>query len=588
MTFRPLPFEDDFQVLARGANDQEEEKRVEVPSLSYAETVELIRALDLRYRVKSEGESVSWKVLPSFGNTCKLLRSWSPFTNMLRYNEMTLLPEYAGTPIYEPMVGSIREGLEATFLVDWPKAVVEDAIRTVSDEKRYHPVREFLTSLRWDGERRVHRVAEEILGLVPPDEDGPWLESVMIEKWFIATVARALDPGCKVDTALVLQGPGGLKKSQFFAVLGGKWFSDTHMNLANKDSYQQLHAAWIYEWGEIDKYTRGRAGAELKAFLSSPVDNFRAPYDRATKMHPRTTVVVGSTNEEEVVEDTTDGMRRYWIIPVRKPIDKAKLISWRDQLWAEAVLLYEQARSTMDDNWWWLSANEDDKRRENNERYEAVDAWEAPITSYLSSRQVTHVSELLSAACGLHTKDHRKPEQMRAACVLRRLGWKKGFRTMVGKARIVPWFRPQDGLDQGRMNDLLRVESRVMLSYLEDERQRFTTLPRHSPTWAHPHPRGQVWQAWQVWQRATGQKGSPANLPHLPHLFPRPNRTHHSREVSKKGVVGVVGWQESQNVERRVTHLPHLPHPPPHDAPPDRETVSFAVLRHDQNCRFVS
>ena len=157
----------------------------------------------------------------------------------------------------------------------------------------------------------------------------------LIRKWAISAVARAMRPGCKVDTVLVLVGRQGVGKSSFFSAIGGEFFRDTHMDMKNKDRFLQLHSAWIYEWSELSAI-RVADIEDVKSFISSCDDNFRAPYDAATAKHPRRGVIVGSTNKDQFLRDPT-GTLRFWPITIRGRIDVALIRRNRDAFWADAL-----------------------------------------------------------------------------------------------------------------------------------------------------------------------------------------------------------------------------------------------------------
>ena len=140
----------------------------------------------------------------------------------------------------------------------------------------------------------------------------------MLKKTLIGAVKRIYEPGCKHDTALVLMGDQGARKSTFFKVLGGQFFSDALSDIESKDGLMQLHSSWLMEWAELDHVTTKKHAGMIKAFLSQSTDMFRVPYGRATEEFPRRCLVVGSTNRSTgfLVDET--GNRRFWCIPTTK------------------------------------------------------------------------------------------------------------------------------------------------------------------------------------------------------------------------------------------------------------------------------
>jgi virulence-associated protein E len=216
----------------------------------------------------------------------------------------------------------------ATMHVD--QAVVAIAERTV-----FHPVRDYLSDLKWDGSGRLDTMLVDYFGAA----DSPYTRAVGA-KWMVSAVARVMRPGCKADHMLVLESPlQGIGKSTALRILASDpWFSDTGIIIGDKDSYQALRRKWIFEFAELSSI-KGRDVERVKTFLSSCADTYRPSYGRRTRDFPRQTVFAGSTNETHYLTDPT-GARRFW--PVRcKSIDLEGLRRDRDQLWAEARVRYD-------------------------------------------------------------------------------------------------------------------------------------------------------------------------------------------------------------------------------------------------------
>ncbi len=261
----------------------------------------------------------------------------------LEFDEMNLAPSVGGVPFDEAKYLDVQRRIEQFYSgprggsLHVAKDRVRDAIHLAAVKRSRHPVREFLQQLKWDGVERIGSVLEDILGIEPTE-----LSQAIIRAWFISAVARPLQPGCKVDHVLILVGPQNLGKSSFFVQLvGTKWFSDSVIDIQNRDSYLLLRRVWILEWSELEAMQRARHQDSVKAFITSCVELFRAPYARAIEAVPRTCVIVGTTNAEGFLTDAT-GNRRYWPIRVGKLIDLEKLAEVRDQLWAEAVVAFQK------------------------------------------------------------------------------------------------------------------------------------------------------------------------------------------------------------------------------------------------------
>ena len=227
------------------------------------------------------------------------------------------------------------------------------ALMAVARRHRFHPVAEQLTALpAWDGKTDwLDVLATKTLHL--PAEDA--LSRALLRKTFIAAVARAMEPGCKVDTVCILLGDQGVLKSTFWEVAAGgpEFFSDTAVDLRNKDGLMQVQAVWFYEWSELETKRRSEESA-TKAFLSARVDKFRAPYARTVEEHRRGCIIVGTTNGERFLTDPT-GARRYW--PITLPKGTRLDLEWfrahRDVVMAQALALYRKGEA------WWLDKDSD-------------------------------------------------------------------------------------------------------------------------------------------------------------------------------------------------------------------------------------
>jgi hypothetical protein len=329
-------------------------------------------------------------------------------------NTMTGEPWFDGAPVRETFIHQVRAHVETRLGFTPPVADVKAAILVSAEQRSFHPVRQYLDSIDWDGQPRLLDIAREHLGTDRP------LHAEMVKRWMIGAVARALRPGCKLDTALMLHGKQGLGKSSFFSVLGQPWHSDSAIDINNKDAYQQIHSAWLYEFSELENVVAGRQESRLKAFMTSTHDSFRAPYAAVVTSRPRSMALCGTTNRREILTDDT-GSRRFWIVPVAIEIDRELLAYSRDQLWAEARAAYESGEP------WWFGRDLEAQREAANEDFDTDDAWAEPISEWLQSPLITEVSvgRLLTDAIKLEPARQDRASQMRAAKVLRKLGWQR-------------------------------------------------------------------------------------------------------------------------------------------------------------------
>ena len=256
---------------------------------------------------------------------------------------------------------------------------LDAAVLVAAEANAYHPVRDYLGGLTWDGEPRIDTFAANYLG----GEVTPYSCAVGAA-FLIGCVARVMVPGCKLDTCIVLEGAQGKFKSTALEVLAGEWFADSKLAIGDKDGMQALAGVWLYELGELASF--GKADVEtIKAFMSSRKDHYRPSYGRHAVDVPRQTAFAGTTNAGQYLQDETGGRR---FNPLKTGfINIAALRADRDQLWAEALHRFRGGAP------WWL----DDALTgpEQAERL-VVDEWEGRIATYLRLRTCTSVDEILS------------------------------------------------------------------------------------------------------------------------------------------------------------------------------------------------
>lgn len=218
------------------------------------------------------------------------------------------------------------------------KANIEDAWGLVANENRYHPVRDYLESLVWDGVPRVETLFIEFMGA----EDNAYTRAVS-RIALTAAVARIFAPGIKYDNVVVLVGPQGCGKSTILKKLGRDWFSDTLTTMQGKEAYEQIQGFWIIEIGELAAMKRYEVET-VKQFTSKSEDSYRAAYGHHVETHKRQCVFFGTTNTYDFLKDMT-GNRRFFPVDVHP--EKAVKDVWKeldtkavDQIWAEAVSLF--------------------------------------------------------------------------------------------------------------------------------------------------------------------------------------------------------------------------------------------------------
>lgn len=241
-----------------------------------------------------------------------------------------------------------------------------------------------------------------------------------------SAVARVFQPGCKVDSMLILEGAQGTGKSTAVRILSGdEHFSDNLPDISTKDAMTRLLGKGIVEVAELDQLFRAD-DATIKAFLSRHVDRFRPPYGRWEVDQPRQCIFIGTTNKEVYLKDETGG-RRYW--PVRTGfINLDAQRQDRDQIWAQATVLYYAERS------WHISDSElyEEAERQQAGRYDA-DVWQDPVAEFLKETHETTITEVMRNGLLIDLPQIDRRAQNRVMKILSRLPWSRAGRAAGGR-----------------------------------------------------------------------------------------------------------------------------------------------------------
>lgn len=215
---------------------------------------------------------------------------------------------------------------------------IDDALAIVFEKNRFHPIRDYIRSLRWDGTHRVDTLLIDYFGA----DDTPYTRAA-IRKMLVAAIARVFSPGVKFDLVLVLSGEQGTYKSTFIKKLGKDWFTDTFTTVQGKESFEQIQGFWIVEIAELSGLKKAEIET-VKHYISKREDSFRPAYGRTVETYKRQCVFFGTTNAKDFLRDAT-GNRRFMPIDVHhKKAIKSVMDDMTDdeidQIWAEAYNMY--------------------------------------------------------------------------------------------------------------------------------------------------------------------------------------------------------------------------------------------------------
>lgn len=297
-----------------------------------------------------------------------------------------------------------------------------EAAVSVARMDSYHPVREYLLPLVWDGKPRIDDWLVDYAGA----PDTPYVREVG-KNTLIAAVARVLNPGCKHDSMLVLEGRQDIGKSTLVAVLGGDWYADVKVQVDNqaaiKETVSGMMGGWILEASEMELTRRADVNA-VKRFLTVLSDKVRPAYERLSRPFPRQSIFIGTVNPEEdngYLRDTT-GNRRFWpVVVTNLKLDKLK--EDRDQLFAEALHRYKHGEK------WWITSDtiKMEAKTEAQKRMQ-VDLWSEIINNWYH-RQIDTLPEIITTemiaagALNMSPNQLHQQEQRRLIQAIRAAGF---------------------------------------------------------------------------------------------------------------------------------------------------------------------
>lgn len=319
--------------------------------------------------------------------------------------------------------------------------IVNEAVVEAAKYQYFHPVKDYLESLKWDGMERLDNWLITYCGAEGLNED--YVRAIGA-KTLIAGIKRIYEPGSKHDQMLILEGKQDLGKSTVCRILGGKWFGEVNSNnIANKDVIDIMRGKWIIEIPELVATTRSETKM-VKAFLSCQSDRVRLAYGRFAQDFPRQSIFIGTHNPEAdnlYLKDKT-GNRRFWPVEVHK-IDMAGLALDRDQLWAEALVRYRKKENTylVDKRIRAIAENVQRARVPGDPWRDMVEIW-LDNDEFGNSRNVVTGAEVWTHCIGGLEREYDRMKQIRiTGLMVDELGWEQGVFYHPGHGRGVRGFR---------------------------------------------------------------------------------------------------------------------------------------------------
>lgn len=329
---------------------------------------------------------------------------------------------------------SVKYGSFATI----QPTMVRMALMEVARDNQVDAARDWIESIKWDGEKRLDTWLSKAFNV----QDNVYHRAVA-SNWLKGMAKRIVDPGCKFDYVLVLEGKQGTRKSTSMGILGGDWYVETTASPDNKDFFMTLQGNLIIEFSEGESLSRADI-KQLKAVITTQYDKFRAPYERHIQTHPRRCVFAMTTNQDEYLKDET-GNRRWLPVATVGNANTDWLRENRDQLLAEALYRVRELKETTyefpDEVY-----EEQAKRQVTDPNRDRVVEWYSTYDEMKKKQGVT-THQVHTEALGMFSGKFTKMDAISITNILRSIGLEQK-RIRVTDSRVYRWFEPDAATEQ--------------------------------------------------------------------------------------------------------------------------------------------
>jgi len=314
--------------------------------------------------IKNEGEYIVKNIIKYSNNISDIVHcqenldalfTYHPLLNSFKFNEFTMYNEFNGEKYDEDKKPAEIFNFFRRNFNEWcPRNEIKETIQETLNRNQYHPIKDWLKSLKWDGEERLETFLIDYYGA----EDNK-LNRVYFKRWMLALIKRILYPGAKFDSMLILAGEMGKKKTTLFNWLSTinniTYYSEVPDNL--KDINNIVYASLgkiIMTFDDFDDICNKGDLGKVKSFITTQNRTAALKWKHQNE-YPITYVLGGSTNNYEIlVDDGAFDERRFWIVKVNPKTDIFDISEeTKEQLYAEAYYTFLEDKNVK--LWIWES-----------------------------------------------------------------------------------------------------------------------------------------------------------------------------------------------------------------------------------------
>ncbi len=340
--------------------------------------------------------------------------------------------------------------LSDKFGCTYSTSSLEEVLSVIGHDNQFHSLQHEIINFKWDGVPRIHDWVCRYLLASESD-----YHKEVGQKFIISAIARAIEPGCKADHVLILEGPTGARKSTAIEVLAGSnHFSDSPIDLNSVFAPAQLQGVWFYELSERTLF-QAFSNQRTKHFLSQKEDHYSPKNIRRKIRQKRGNVFTSTSNDSVYLNDPT-GDRRIWPVSTGRDLKIDLIARDRENIFGEAYHYYKlfvdngRQLGPYSQYQWWLDDEYESLARKEQEKRYLPDSWEETISEWMSKNErkilekgYITTSEIMIKALKIKPGRFERKDEMKISTILTsRFSWRKGERLRTAQGRVYPYYPP--------------------------------------------------------------------------------------------------------------------------------------------------